>query len=166
MDWQEKVKEHEDGQVTALIDVEDFLEHYQEASQIEEQKGILVCPYIPAVAKERGRWLENHMDALIRLLKKPAAISAKRLYVGNIGWILPFAERGVTVVGDAGLNVTNEATKKAYKVLGALDAMDSLEVSDGHTAIGWLPIMVTAHQMERGSLIERKGLRKDIVHGK
>ena len=153
------------AEVTALIHVRDFVTHQQEIQQLEEREHVLVCPYIPAINKGGDRWIEDRLEEIAELVRAPGPEGrARRIHVGNLGWIRPFAERGVLVFGEPGLNICNQMARRAYGQLGVYDSVDSLEVLDGDGgAAGWLPLMVTEHEMEPGVLVDRKGLRLRVV---
>lgn len=150
--------------VTALVDVRSYMTHQQEIQEFEEESGILVCPYIPAINRGGDEWIEGRLDELVELVGAPGPEGrARRVHVGNIRWIRPLAERGVRVFGEPGLNIGNEEAGRAYGRLGLTDSMDSLEVIDGSGALGWLPLMVTEHEMTPGTLIDRKGLKLRVM---
>lgn len=111
-----------------------------------------VIPYLPLIT------IGQH-DALIEknFTKILSAVQGTGIAVGNLGWVRRFAEAGVKVYGDYGLNVYNSADFVRAKELGLSGAVLSHEF-DGilpsiHTGglelevavSGPVPLMVSAH---------------------
>lgn len=115
-------------------------------------------PYLPQVTKGAcDIWLRSDFDNIVSFLKK----KDKGIYIGNISWIRPFHEAGITVFGDYGLNRTNRFTSSVYIGEGASYCIDSLENASSQTE-GAFPLMITEHEMNTDSLTDRMGLRYKV----
>lgn len=148
--------------VTALVEVLDFAEHRERILEIEEREGILICPYIPAIGKGGDSQIEAQMDQLEALLQISGPDGRqRRIHVGNLRWILPFADRGAVVAGEPGMNLYNRWAMDTVKSLGVIRAETPLENEEG--AQGWLPLMITEHAMTPGRLIDRKGAQFRVL---
>ncbi len=88
--------------------------------------------------------------------------------IGNLGWIKQFSEAGVQVYGDYGLNAYNGQSIKAYEELGVKMLHTSYErCRDGRTSDkrfkGKIPLMITEHPFDTDYLIDRKGVKHEIM---
>ena len=113
-------------------------------------------PYIMNVSKGKlDKYIEEHFSEITEACRDSGIL------IGNIGWIERFAEAGVKVYGDYGLNVYNEQARLAYEELGAELYMQSHEtdVSDERG----IPLMITEHPVAEEKLIDRKGGTHRVV---
>lgn len=113
-------------------------------------------PYIMNVSKgSLDRFIEIHFDEIAEACRDCGILC------GNAGWIRRFADAGVKVYGDYGLNVFNNQAKLAYEELGAEIYMPSHEtgVSDERG----IPLMITEHPVDERKLTDRKGGSHRIV---
>lgn len=128
-----------------------------------------VVPVIPNITKG---WHEYNIH---KNFDKIVAASAKNgIAVGNMGWISPFAEAGVNVFGDYGLNLYNSMDFYLAGELGIKEAVISHEADlegilsmDFHgiepeiAAGGKIPVMISEHNF-CGTQEEQNGFfRKD-----
>ena len=116
-----------------------------------------LIPYISNVSKgAEDNYIRDNFDEIVNRCKD-CGIS-----IGNISWVKAFAEKGVVVYGDYGLNVTNEAFRAVLISEGvSVLASKSLEIEVGN--FGKIPLMITEHVMDQEYLIDRKGKRYPII---
>lgn len=134
-----------------LIPLVDFERHYEDLDL--EQAFI---PYITNISKgKEDRFIKEHFDTICHHCRE------RGVYVGNLSWIQPFLDAGVPVHGDYGLNVYNRFTENIYRALGVTSCIKSLEGMSLET--GAFPLMVTEHEPEGTSLVDRKKARVDIL---
>lgn len=133
------------------------LKDYEECRDFAISQQIALCPYLLGMAKgPMKNWLEENFEKIVKLLKD----TDKGIYVGNLGQIEMFANAGIKVFGDFGLNITNMETKAVYMQLGIIDAIESLEHS-GKT-VGAFPLMITEHRLIDSVLTDRKGAEYEV----
>lgn len=119
-----------------------------------EKPMLEIIPYIMPMNKGAGDlWIEENFEKLSRLLKE----KNRPIYVGNIRWLERFAQAGVETLGDSGLNITNEWSRRAYRMLGMKDGALSLE--EGLSGMGAFPLMIIEHKFAVKQLTDRKGQR-------
>lgn len=108
--------------------------------------------YMPQVTKgSYDDWLRTCADEIADYLKE----NSLTLYAGNLAWVKVFADRGVTVFGDFGLNAVNKYTCKLYEEEGAAGCLPSLENASPEIN-GRYPLMITEHEMDEKTLTDRK----------
>lgn len=128
-----------------------------ESCREKETDGVEIVPYIPAVNKGAGdRWIKDNFEKLATLLKE----KQRPIYTGSVSWIGIFAEAGVKVFGDSGLNVTNSQSERAYRILGAESCVLSLEKEE--KGAGAFPLMITEHRFDADGITDRKGERYSL----
>lgn len=137
-----------------------------------------VVPVIPNITKGwHDQNIRKNFDKIV------AASLKKGIAIGNLGWIEPFVETGIPVIGDYGLNLFNSMDFKLAGELGIKEAIISHEADpeeilamDFHGVIpevvlkGKIPLMTSEHfpigdinlcaekdEQERFSLKDRKG---------
>lgn len=143
-----------------------------------------VVPVIPNITKgSHDQNIRKNFDKIV------AASSKKGIAIGNLGWIEPFVETGIPVIGDYGLNLFNSMDFMIAGELGIKEAIISHEADpeeilemDFHGVIpevvlkGKIPLMTSEHflagdlnlfaqkeEQERFSLKDRKGQFYPIV---
>ena len=134
-----------------------------EIRRVEEMTIDTDLPYILNVSKgELDEYIAEHFDELIDEVRDTGIL------IGNLGWIKPFVDAGVTVFGDYGLNAYNSQAVKAYEELG----VTMLNLSHERSIDGWtgdrrfggrVPLMITEHPFETEYLVDRKGVKHDII---
>lgn len=109
--------------------------------------------YIPQVTKgPYDQWLRTCSDEISQYLNE----NGIRLYAGNLSWVKHFADKGVSVYGDFGLNAVNKYICKLYEDEGAIGCITSLENASPEIN-GRYPLMITEHEMKEKTLTDRKG---------
>lgn len=116
---------------------------------------VRAVPVIPNITKGQ------HDQNIRRNFDKIAAAAAQRgIAIGNLGWIGPFAEAGVRVYGDYGLNLFNSMDFLLAGELGIREAVISHEAEledmiemDFHGVVpeaavkGRIPVMTSEHSL-------------------
>ena len=122
---------------------------------LEDDIRNMIVPYLSNVtAGAYDKWLQENLSAAAGM----AGNFGGRMYVGNISWIKPFADEGIVVMGDYGLNITNREAEAVYKSLGMEGgSVKSLEIEE--RGCGSYPLMITEHAMKDDILTDRKGVR-------
>ncbi|MBQ6496741.1 MAG: U32 family peptidase [Firmicutes bacterium] len=132
-------------------------------------------PYVLNVSKGNlDTYIEEHFDEIA------AAVQESGILLGNLGWIRRFQESGVKVYGDYGLNVFNSQAAKAF----AENEVEVIALSDEWSADGKhvaraadgeagfkrepalmqrVPLMITEHPFATDRLIDRKGVKHDVL---
>jgi putative protease len=122
-------------------------------------------PYILNVS--RGvidEYIEKNFDAIV------SATKSTGIAIGNLGWVKQFLDAGVTVYGDYGLNAYNAECVRAYEELGikmirmSHETADSAKTGSDVRFGGRIPLMITEHPLETDYLIDRKGVKHDVIH--
>ena len=149
-----------------LIPIKDYVENKElVAIAIADRPDYEIIPYVSNMPKgEEDRYIITNFDTIIETLqevKSSASGDKGKVYVGNIGWIKPFKEAGVTVLGDVGLNIYNQQAEEAYQMLGMSGCIHSLE--DDLTSQGKIPLMVTEHHLDGVYLLDRKGEYLNLI---
>ena len=122
-------------------------------SFMEADRGTLpegTVPYILNVSRGRlDGYIRDNFDRIADACRDTGILA------GNMAWIKQFADAGIKVYGDYGLNVFNAQAKKAYEELGVTLYMPSHEtgISDGRG----VPLMITEHRFRASELTDRKG---------
>ncbi len=117
-----------------------------------DTRPIRILPYINTISRgAEDAFIRAHFDEISRECKE------KGLYIGNLGWIGPFAETGVPVHGGFGLNVVNVEARAAIAEMGAPRTDTSLEIHPETEFAGAVPVMVTEHRFRAG----RPGVKKE-----
>jgi putative protease len=120
-------------------------------------------PYILNVSKgQLDEEIENNFDSIADRFRSTGVL------IGNLGWIKQFLDAGVPVFGDYGLNAYNGQSIRAYEELGVKMLHTSYErCSNGRTADsrfkGRVPLMITEHPFDTDYLIDRKGVKHEII---
>ena len=135
-----------------------------EIRRVEQMTIDTDLPYILNVSKgELDEYIAEHFDDLID------EVGDTGILIGNLGWIKQFLDAGVTVFGDYGLNAYNSQAVKAYEELG----VTMLNLSHERNTDGWtgdrrfggrVPLMITEHPFETSYLVDRKGVKHEIVN--
>ena len=131
--------------------------------RVEAAKADGDLPFILNVSKgELDEYIEGDFKDIVSEAKDTGIL------IGNLGWIKQFLDAGVTVYGDYGLNAYNSQAVKAYEELGVKMLHLSHEMSrDGRIGDkrfgGRVPLMITEHPFETDYLIDRKGVKHDII---
>lgn len=148
---------------TAVLDADEYqhrvnvsgirpvaLENFMKARKEGAALSPGAVPYIMNVSKGNlDRYIEDNFDEIA------AACRECGILAGNAGWIGRFAEAGVHVYGDYGLNVYNNQAKLACEEAGAELYMPSHEtgVSDERG----IPLMISEHMTAEERITDRKG---------
>ncbi|MCQ2554362.1 MAG: U32 family peptidase [Clostridia bacterium] len=141
---------HDAYELNPEISEEDFSPSVY-PSDLQNMNDTLILPQLT-----KGKFDEFLRVNADRISEKLKASDASVL-VHNIGWIKPFSERGIKVIGGYGLNITNVEAKKAYMSLGMTDTyMSSVELLS-RDEMQYVPLMITEHEMKDGTLTDRKG---------
>jgi len=150
------------GEIERVI-AEEQLGSEAEIRRIETIETDADLPYILNVSKgELDEYIEEHFEDIADQVRDSGIL------IGNLGWIKQFLDAGVTVYGDYGLNVYNSQAVRAYEELG----VEMLNLSHERNTDGWtndrrfggrVPLMITEHPFETDYLIDRKGVRHEII---
>ncbi len=140
----------------ALVDARRVLQIPDSFLGKERESGIPFHLYLPAIVRDDVSPTAQ-ADAMREILLQPTPGGRRRLYVGNLGqlWRLRALLPPGSLYGEPEMNLYNESARELGQALGLVDAMPPLEA--GTDVAGWLPLMVTAHAMAPGRLIDRKG---------
>ena len=116
--------------------------------------------------------IAEHMPALLNVTKGAAdryieenfdeiadEARGSGILIGNLGWVKQFMDAGVKVYGDYGLNAYNSQSIKAYEELGIRMIRLSHEMSRGER----IPLMITEHPFSTSYLVDRKGVKHEIL---
>ena len=139
------------------------LENEDAICRVEEAKVDADLPFILNVSKgELDEYIEENFDDIAGEARDTGIL------IGNLGWIRQFLDAGVTVYGDYGLNAYNSQAVKAYEEIGVKMLHLSHEMSregqvDDKRFGGRVPLMITEHPFETDYLIDRKGVRHEII---
>ncbi len=143
------------NQIRILLPLRELADNMVSALMLAEEaelQGFKLIPYISNLTKgPYDLWIEDNLSVLSEFIRN----IGNMVYIGNIGWIEPFASCGIKVLGDYGLNIYNLETESAYKSLGMYCGTPSLEAME--QSMGSFPLMVTEHPMGDGVLLDRKG---------
>ena len=122
-------------------------------------------PYILNVSRGAiDEYIEKNFDEIVNAAKSTG------IAIGNLGWVKQFLDAGVTVYGDYGLNAYNSECIKAYEDIGIKMIRMSHETADSAKAGidsrfgGRIPLMITEHPLGTDYLIDRKGVKHDVIH--
>ena len=119
----------------------------------EYMKGTEGLPYLNPVSKGKlDAYLTDHFEETCRKL------ADRGIVVNNPGWIRQFQDAGVKVYGGHGLNVFNEQARLAFEELGVevIEGSHELKQPRRKSPEG-VPLMITEHPVESGTLTDRKG---------
>ena len=138
-----------------LLPLRQMAENIMPLLLLEDDIRNMIVPYLSNVtAGAYDKWLQENLSAAAGM----AGNFGGRMYVGNISWIKPFADEGIVVMGDYGLNITNREAEAVYKSLGMEGgSVKSLEIEE--RGCGSYPLMITEHAMKDDILTDRKGVR-------
>ena len=131
--------------------------------RVESLKADADLPFILNVSKgELDKYIEENFDDIVSKVRDTGIL------IGNLGWIRQFLDAGVTVYGDYGLNAYNSQAIKAYEELGVKMLHLSHERrTDGRSVDtrfgGRIPLMITEHPFDTDYLIDRKGVKHEII---
>ena len=105
-------------------------------------------------------WIRENFSLLVsRALEADAPI-----VISNPGWIKPFADAGIKVIGGPGLNITNLTAIDALKELGmSSEFISSPELLDKEKMSG-VPLMISEHRFTPGTLTDRKGAKYSVEY--
>lgn len=127
---------------------------WEKINKQANEQGLEIMFYLEHISKGHlDRLLEENFDEAVDLVRR----TGNKIYVGNIGWIEPFRNRGTQVYGDFGLNICNETSAGAYAILGMSKWINSLEYDVCHR--GTIPLMTIEHPMDLKSITDRKGVK-------
>lgn len=139
--------------IRVLLPLRDYLKMADSEENLMFGHVTDIIPYIPPMNKgDSDRWIEENLDHIVKILKKRNS----GIYVGNLKWIMPFSLAGISVFGDAGLNITNGESKKAYGTLGMGRSISSLEAME--KGLGPYPLMISEHYFNFDHITDRKGV--------
>ena len=142
---------------------EEQLGNDDEIRRVEEMQVDADLPFILNVSKgELDEYIEENFETIADEARSTGIL------IGNPGWIRQFLDAGVTVYGDYGLNVCNSQAVKTYEELGVKMLNLSHEMSTGGRTDderfgGRIPLMITEHPFGTSYLIDRKGVKHDII---
>ncbi len=151
-----------EDEICAIVSSEE-LGSEGEVNRVENMAAENELPYILNVSKgELDDDIEKNFASMADKLRDTGVL------IGNLGWIKQFAEAGVQVYGDYGLNAYNGQSIKAYEELGVKMLHTSYErCRDGRTSDkrfkGKIPLMITEHPFDTDYLIDRKGVKHEII---
>ena len=134
-----------------------------EVNRIENMTVEDDLPYILNVSKGKlDDYIEDNFASIVDKYRDSGVL------IGNLGWIKQFADAGVQVYGDYGLNAYNGQSIKAYEEMGVKMLHTSYErCRDGRTSGkrfgGKVPLMITEHPFDTDYLIDRKGVKHEIM---
>ncbi|MBQ3322846.1 MAG: U32 family peptidase [Firmicutes bacterium] len=134
-----------------------------EVNRVEGMAAVDDQPYILNVSKgELDDYIEGNFASIVDKYRDTGVL------IGNLGWIKQFTDAGVQVYGDYGLNAYNGQSIKAYEELGMKMLHTSYErCRDGRTSDkrfkGKIPLMITEHPFDTDYLIDRKGVKHEII---
>lgn len=142
----------------ALIPLADICLRAKQTGQNMEdicEPGIAI-PYISNVSKGlEDSIIESNYGDCVKLTRKTG------VYVGNLGWLKRFADEGVIVTADYGLNAYNSVTAEVLRSLGASNIVASLEsMPEGENIY---PLMVSEHRFEEDRYISKMGHRLKVI---
>ena len=104
-------------------------------------------PYISNISKGKlDQYIETNFTQIVD------AVKSTGLAIGNLSWCREFANQGVSVYADYGLNLNNEHAKLAIAAMGVIPTYMSLESQE---EAGW-PIMITEHPIKHTQFMDRK----------
>ena len=112
---------------------------------------------------EADKYIEDNFDSLTSDARGSGVL------IGNLGWARQFMDAGVTVYGDYGLNAYNSQSIRAYeelgiKMLNLSHEMDSAVGTGDERFGGKIPLMITEHPFSTSYLIDRKGVKHEIIN--
>ena len=144
-----------------LLPLVEMMEEGMEGKSSED--GFEIVPYITGISRgPEDDYIEEHFDEAVRTAEESG------IYIGNLQWVKKFADAGVRVFADSGLNVHNGFTAEALKELGALECSPSAEAFGREE--GNYPLMISEHDFGTGKARDRKGeilrFRKSPLGGK
>ncbi len=151
-----------EDEIRAIISSEQ-LGSEDEVNRIENMMVEDDLPYILNVSKGKlDDYIEDNFASIIDKYRDSGVL------IGNLGWIKQFADAGVQVYGDYGLNAYNGQSIKAYEEMGVKMLHTSYErCRDGRTSGkrfgGKVPLMITEHPFDTDYLIDRKGVKHEIM---
>jgi len=134
-----------------------------EVNRVEGMAAVDDQPYILNVSKgELDDYIEGNFASIVDKYRDTGVL------IGNLGWIKQFTDAGVQVYGDYGLNAYNGQSIKAYEELCVKMLHTSYErCRDGRTSDkrfkGKIPLMITEHPFDTDYLIDRKGVKHEII---
>ncbi|MDO4176407.1 MAG: DUF3656 domain-containing protein, partial [Bacillota bacterium] len=146
-----------------LVPLEVFMEKSTKKDDKKPQEKLEEIPYILNVTKGNlDAYIEEYFDEIKGTVKHCGIV------IGNLGWIREFQKAGVKTYGDYGLNVYNRQAVKAFAEKG----VDVLEWSDELSTricrrepecMQWPSLMITEHPLDSDYLIDRKGVKHDVM---
>ncbi|MBE6028945.1 MAG: U32 family peptidase [Clostridiales bacterium] len=151
-----------EGVIQEIIKTEQ-LGNEDAVQRVENLKADADLPFILNVSKgELDEYIEENFNDIV------GKVSDTGILIGNLGWIKQFQDAGVTVYGDYGLNAYNSQAVKAYEELDVKMLHLSHERrTDGRSGDarfgGRIPLMITEHPFDTDYLIDRKGVKHEIL---
>ena len=131
-----------------LFDVKDDISRASAPAAGEAVGDELVV--LPAITKGRmDDWIRSHLEGL------------GCVQIQNLGWIKELKDAGTKLYAGPGLNVYNVETILALSELGVQPMRMSWETWEENDP--QIPLMVTEHDPETTYLIDRKGIRYDVI---
>ena len=131
-----------------FFDVKDEIERASAGVPGEEVPGDVTR--LPAVTKGRmDEWIGSHLEEL------------ECVMVQNLGWIKELKAAGAKLYAGPGLNVYNVETSLALSELGVRPMRMSWETWEENDPE--IPLMVTEHDPDTVYLVDRKGVRYDVL---
>ena len=143
----------------------------EDAVQRVLASGVEGIPSVLNVTKgQLDEYIRTHFDEIVE------DVHESGILIGNLGWAKQLMDAGVKVYGDYGLNAYNGQSVKAYEELGIEmrcmshemyneeAAPDRRFISDAGSRFGGrIPLMITEHPFDTEYLIDRKGVKHDIL---
>lgn len=133
------------GRSVNPVPLKEFMQKSEEGSNKDKD-----VPYILNVSKgELDKYIKDNFDSIVSSVKDSGII------IGNLGWIEQFAEAGVKVYADYGLNIYNRQARLAIRELGGELYLPSHET--GARDSRGIPLMITEYPINSETLTDRKG---------
>ena len=140
-----------EGDLPVPVPLESFMSKHAAG---RTEKGEI--PYILNISKGKlDEYIRRDFEHIVSAVKETGIL------IGNPGWIKRFADAGVKVLGDYGINVYNNQAKKAYEELGV--QIYTLSHETGISDQRGIPLMVTEHKMHTDRITDRKGAAHRVV---
>ncbi|MEG0829235.1 MAG: U32 family peptidase [Anaerovoracaceae bacterium] len=114
-----------------------------------KKEGLQIIPYLSPITEDgQDEYIHKHFTEICRKTKETG------ISVGNLGWARKFIKAGVTVFTDYGLNIYNEQSIAQAQAVGMVFTSPSIE--DNDQALGQIPLMITKHDLNTKTLLDRK----------
>ena len=135
---------------TIVLPLAEFMQHRQDL------EGLEVIPSVSNITQgAEDDYITENFEEIV------SAVRGTGIYIGNLNWVMPFANAGCRVYGDSGLNVYNKAAETALISLSILGTAPSLEAAN--ISQGAYPLMVMRHSPQGEALVKKGGSTLNIV---